>query len=77
MEDFKVADILGSMAFNRGERPMLAEIFVLQLEAERRAMEIAVDMPAPRFVPFKSEPWQSLLRREGRARLGPRPDPSR
>jgi hypothetical protein len=53
---------------------MLAEIFVLQLEAERRAMEIAVDVPATRFVPFKSEPWQSFLTREGRARLGPRAD---
>lgn len=56
---------------------MLAEIFVLQLEAERRAMEIAVDAPAPRFVPFKSEPWQSLLTRHGRAQPGPRPDQSR
>jgi hypothetical protein len=37
---------------------MLAEIFVLRLEAERRALETAVDTQAPRFVPFKSEPWQ-------------------
>ena len=56
---------------------MLAEIFVLRLEAERRALEIAVDMPAPRFVPFKSEPWQNLLTRHGRGRLGPRPEQSR
>ena len=38
---------------------MLAEIFVLRLEAERRALEIAADVRAPLFVPFKSEPWGS------------------
>ena len=37
---------------------MLAEIFVLRLEAERRALESAVDARPPRFVPFKSEGWQ-------------------
>ena len=36
----------------------MAEIFVLRLEAERRALEIAADVRAPLFVPFKSEPWQ-------------------
>ena len=36
----------------------MAEIFVLKLEAERRALEIAADVRAPCFVPFKSEPWQ-------------------
>ena len=60
-----------------GGRPMLAEIFVLRLEAERRAMEVAVAVLAPRFVPFKSEPWQNLLTPHGRARLGSRPNQSR
>jgi hypothetical protein len=45
---------------------MLAEIFVLRLEAERRAREIAADVRAPRFVPFKSETWQGSTTAAGR-----------
>jgi hypothetical protein len=37
---------------------MLAEIFVLRLEAERRALENAAETQASRFVPIKSEAWQ-------------------
>jgi hypothetical protein len=53
-----------------GGHAMLAEIFVLQLEAERRALEFAADVRAPHFVPFIPEampggaPAAGLIRRQ-------------